>query len=139
MYWEPIGGLSSSPRILNATFTELIRFCIAFLHRLFLFTLSKAKAASTVLGTLIPNLYIILRYLLLTAAMILCLFLRYWLSTRRMQGHHLIPLLLHILQPQQGMTLSCHSIFHMRLTFLSTLCKVPILLWFSVSCSCHSM
>ena len=74
IYWEPIGGLSSSSRILNATFTALISFCIAINHRSFQFSLSKAKASSTVLRTLIPNYCIILWHLLLTAAMILSLF-----------------------------------------------------------------
>ena len=94
MYWEPIGGLSSSSRILNATFTAIISFCIAFHQRSFKFSLAKAKASSTVMGTLIPNLCVILWYLLLTAVMILCLFLRHGLSTRRMEVHHLYPLLI---------------------------------------------
>ena len=130
MYWEPIGGLSSSSsRILNATFTALISFCIAFHQRSFPSSLSKAKACSTVLGALIPNLCVILWYLLLTAAMILCLFFRTWVVH---QENACSSLILHILQPQQNMTPSCHSIFPMKLTCLSTLCRVATLLWSSV-------
>ena len=74
IYWKPIGGVSSSSRILNATFTELNSFCIAFHHRSFPFSLSNVTASSTVLGTLIPNLCVNLWYILLTAAVIHCLF-----------------------------------------------------------------
>ena len=98
LFWEPIGGLSSSSRILDATFTTLISFCIALYHRPFPFSLSNIKASSTVLGTLVPNFCVILGYLLLTAAMILCLYSRHGLSTRRMQVHHLYPQPLHIQQ-----------------------------------------
>ena len=92
MYWEPIGGLSSTSRILNATFAALISFCIAFHQRSFPFSLSKAKASSTVLGTLIPNSCFILCYLLLTAAMILCLFFKTWVVHQENAGSSLIPI-----------------------------------------------
>ena len=92
MYWEPIGGLSSSSRILNATFAALISFYIAFLQRSFPFSLSKVKASSTVLGTLIPNLCVILWYLLLTAAMILCLFFKTWVVHQENEVSSLIPI-----------------------------------------------
>ena len=74
MSWKPIGSLSSSSKILNATFTALISFCIALHHRTFPISLSKIKVSSTAFGTLVPNLCVILWYLSLTAAMILCLF-----------------------------------------------------------------
>ena len=91
MYWESIGGLSSSSRILNATFTTLISFCIAFHHRSFPFFLSKAKASSTGLGTFIPNLCVILWYLFLTATMILHHFFKTWVVHQENAGLSLIP------------------------------------------------
>ena len=91
MFLEPIGGLSSSSRILNATFTTLISFCIALYHRPFPFSLSKIKASSTVLGTLVPNSFVILWYLLLTAAMILCLFFKIWVVHQENAGSSIIP------------------------------------------------
>ena len=92
MYWGPIGSLSSSSRILNATFTALVSFCIAFHQRLFPFSLSKVKAFSTLLGTLIPNLCVILWYLLLTAAMILCIIFKTWVVHQENTGSSLIPI-----------------------------------------------
>ena len=92
MYWEPTGGLSSLSRTLNATFTALLSFCIAFHQRSFPFSLSKVKASSTVLGTLIPNLCVILWYLLLTAAIILCLLFKTWGVHQEKAGSSLIPI-----------------------------------------------
>ena len=79
-------------RILNATFTVLISFCIAFHQRSFPFSLSKAKAFYTVLGNLIPNLCVTLWYLLLTAAMILCLFFNTWVVHQENAVSSLIPI-----------------------------------------------
>ena len=109
-------------------FTVLISFCIAIHQRSFPFSLSKVKASSTVLGTLIPKLVCHLMVSFVECCYDSLSFLRHGLSTRRMQVHHLYPLLLHILQPQQGITLSCHSVFPMRLIHPSTLCRVVILL-----------
>ena len=89
---KSIGGLSLSSRILNATFTALISFCIAFHQRSFPFSLSKANASSTVLSTLIPNLCVILWYLLLTAAMSLCLFFKTSVVHHENAGSSLIPI-----------------------------------------------
>ena len=67
-------------------------FCIAFHQRSFPFSLSNARASSTVLGTLIPNLCVSLWYLLLTAAMILCLFFKTWVVHQENAGSSLIPI-----------------------------------------------
>ena len=83
---------SSSARILNATFTVLISFCIAFNQRSFTFSLSTAKASSTVLCTLIPNLCVFLWYLLLTAARILSHFFKTWVVHPENACSSLIPI-----------------------------------------------
>ena len=92
--WWPMGTDFPSGNTLNATLTFSISLDIASAHKVLPFLASNARASSTVLGSSIPNLRLLFRYLvchLLMLAIILSLFLSTCLTHQLKAGSWSIP------------------------------------------------
>ena len=93
-YWNQLGGFLPLGIIWNAFFTFPIFFCMASRQRVFPFFLSMVYASLTVLGSLRPNLCILLRYRalhLLTMEIIWTLFFGTWWTYQLNGGSYSMP------------------------------------------------
>ena len=93
-YWSPLCGFLPSGIIWNAIFTCSISFCMASHQMVFPFFLSMTYASFTILGSSIPNSWVLSSYWVLcflTMEIIPSLFFRTWWTHQLNVGSYSIP------------------------------------------------